>query len=80
MPMTLTYRVAAFVLATAILLMPAVWNGFPLLFYDSGAYLGRYFFDTLSPGRSAVYGFIVGAGRWPDFWPARAQRTFGRNS
>lgn len=70
MQMTATVRVAAFLLATSILLVPAIWNGFPLLFYDTGAYLGRYFFDVLSPGRSAVYGLFLGAARWPDFWPA----------
>jgi len=70
MQMTATVRVAAFLLATLILLVPAIWNGFPLLFYDTGAYLGRYFFDVLSPGRSAVYGLFLGAARWPDFWPA----------
>ena len=68
--MTATVRVAAFLLATLILLVPAIWNGFPLLFYDTGAYLGRYFFDVLSPGRSAVYGLFLGAARWADFWPA----------
>jgi hypothetical protein len=67
--MTPTARVAAFSLATLILLVPALWNGFPLLFYDTGAYLGRYFFDTLSPGRSAVYGLFLGTTRRPDFWP-----------
>jgi hypothetical protein len=70
MQMTATARVAAFLLATVILLVPAIWNGFPLLFYDTGAYLGRYFTDVLSPGRSAVYGLFIGAARWPDFWPA----------
>jgi len=67
--MTTTARIAAFSVATLLLLVPAIWNGFPLLFYDTGAYLGRAFSDTLSPGRSAVYGFFLGAGRSPDFWP-----------
>jgi hypothetical protein len=53
-------RIAAFTAATLLLLVPAIWNGFPLLFYDTGAYLGRYFFDSLSPGRSAGYGFFLG--------------------
>lgn len=70
MHMTPTTRVAVFSLATLLLLVPAIWNGFPLLFYDTGAYLGRYFFDLLSPGRSATYGLFIGAARWPDFWPA----------
>jgi hypothetical protein len=62
-------RIAAVSVATLLLFLPAVWNGFPLLFYDTGAYLGRAFFDTLSPGRSAVYGFFLGAGHWLNFWP-----------
>lgn len=70
MHMVPTVRVAAFLFATLLLLVPAIWNGFPLLFYDTGAYLGRYFFDVLSPGRSAAYGLFIGATRWPDFWPA----------
>ena len=69
MPTTFTIRLAAFSAATLFLLAPAIWNGFPLLFYDTGAYLGRAFFDTLSPGRSAVYGWFLGAGSRPDFWP-----------
>ena len=69
MPTTLTARFAAFSVATLLLLVPAIWNGFPLLFYDTGAYLGRYFFDSLSPGRSAVYGLFLGTTRLPDFWP-----------
>jgi hypothetical protein len=69
MPTTFTARFAAFSVATLLLLVPAIWNGFPLLFYDTGAYLGRYFFDSLSPGRSAVYGLFLGAARSPDFWP-----------
>lgn len=70
MPTTKLSRIAAFAVATMLLLVPAIWNGFPLLFYDTGAYLGRAFFDTLSPGRSAVYGFFLGAGHWWNFWPA----------
>ena len=69
MPATFTIRLAAFSAATLLLLVPAIWNGFPLLFYDSGAYLGRAFYDSLSPGRSAVYGFVLGAGSSLDFWP-----------
>jgi len=70
MPTTKLSRIAAFAVATTLLLVPAFWNGFPLLFYDTGAYLGRAFEDTLSPGRSAVYGFFLGAGHWWNFWPA----------
>jgi hypothetical protein len=52
-----------------LLLAPALWNGFPLLFHDTGSYLGRAFDPWLSPGRSAIYGFALAAGRWPNFWP-----------
>jgi hypothetical protein len=69
MTSSLAVRIAAPCVAVMFLLVPAVWNGFPLLFYDTGAYLGRAFFDTLSPGRSAVYGFFLGAGRFWNFWP-----------
>ncbi|WP_439814467.1 hypothetical protein [Zavarzinia sp. CC-PAN008] len=39
-----------------LLLLPAVLNGFPLLFYDSGGYVERGLTGTLAPGRSLVYG------------------------
>jgi hypothetical protein len=51
------------------LLAPALWNGFPLLQYDTGGYLARWFEGYLVPSRSVVYGLFVVAG-WPlDFWP-----------
>ena len=55
--------------AATILLVPAIWNGFPLLEYDSGGYLARWFEGVLVPSRSTTYGLFVAAG-WPlDFWP-----------
>ena len=43
--MTLTLRKVVFALtpvgATATLLWPALWNGFPIVFYDTGGYLAR---------------------------------------
>jgi hypothetical protein len=55
--------------ATIILLLPALWNRFPLLEYDTGGYLARWFEGYLVPSRSAAYGLFVAAG-WPlDFWP-----------
>jgi hypothetical protein len=62
--------VAAVLAATLILLAPALWNGFPLVEYDTGGYLARWFEGTLEVSRSTVYGlFLVALGR-PDFWPA----------
>jgi hypothetical protein len=52
-----------------LLLAPALWNGFPLLQYDTGGYLARWFEGYLVPSRSTVYGLFAVAG-WPlDFWP-----------
>jgi hypothetical protein len=61
---------AAALAATLMLLAPALWNGFPLLEYDTGGYLARWFEGTLEVSRSTVYGlYLVAFGR-PDFWPA----------
>lgn len=62
-------RFASTTTATAILLLPALWNCFPLLEYDTGGYLARWFEGTLVPSRSTTYGMVLLAG-WPlDFWP-----------
>ena len=50
-------------------MLPALWNGFPLLEYDTGGYLARWFEGYLVPSRSTTYGLFLTAG-WPlDFWP-----------
>ncbi len=55
--------------ATLLLLAPALWNGFPLLQYDTGGYLARWFEGYLVPSRAVTYGLFLAAG-WPlDFWP-----------
>jgi len=51
------------------LLTPALWNGFPLLFADTGGYLARPFEHTLLLGRSALYGTFLASGIRLDFWP-----------
>jgi hypothetical protein len=62
-------RIAPRLVATMALLLPAFWNGFPLLEYDTGGYLARWFEGTLVPSRSTTYGLFLAAG-WPlDFWP-----------
>jgi hypothetical protein len=57
---------AAMVLA---LMMPALWNGFPLIFPDTGGYLTRPIEGTLGMGRSALYGLFIYAGVPFAFWP-----------
>jgi hypothetical protein len=63
-------RVGAFFAAIALLLTPAIWNGFPLLQYDTGGYLARWHEGTLEQSRSTVYGLFLNALAQPDFWPA----------
>jgi len=70
--MALTTRAFAALTAGAMLLAPALWNRFPLLQWDTGGYLARWFEGYLVPSRSVVFGFFVTAG-WPlDFWPVVA--------
>jgi hypothetical protein len=61
-------RVVA-VTATALLLLPALWNGFPLLEYDTGGYLARWYEGYLVPSRPAPYGLLLNVGSPWDFWP-----------
>ena len=64
---TRTKPAAAALAATLLLLAPALWNGFPLLEYDTGGYLARWFEGTLVVSRSTVYGLFLVALAWPDF-------------
>jgi hypothetical protein len=59
----------ASILSLGMLMAPALWNGFPLLQYDTGGYLARWYEGILVPSRAVVYGLILNAGTWPDFWP-----------
>jgi hypothetical protein len=57
-------------LASLLMLMaPALWNGFPLLQYDTGGYLARWHEGTLYISRSVAYGLLLNLGTMPDFWP-----------
>lgn len=53
----------------AALIWPALWNGFPLVFYDTGGYLVRPFERTLGVGRAAIYGLFLAPGIPFQFWP-----------
>jgi len=62
-------RIGSTIFGTLILMLPALWNRFPLLEYDTGGYLARWFEGYLVPSRSTTYGLFL-AGGWPlDFWP-----------
>jgi hypothetical protein len=59
----------AIVVAGLILLAPALWNGFPLLQYDTGGYLARWYEGYLVPSRPGAYGLMLAAGAGLRFWP-----------
>jgi hypothetical protein len=48
----------------------ALWNGFPLIFPDTGGYFTRPIEGTLGMGRSALYGLFLYVGIPFAFWPA----------
>lgn len=59
----------AVLLSMALLSAPAVWNRFPLLQYDTGGYLARWYEPYLVPSRSVAYGLMLNAGAPLSFWP-----------
>jgi hypothetical protein len=52
-----------------VLMAPALWNGFPLIFPDTGGYLLRPIEGALGMGRSALYGLFLYLGIPLSFWP-----------
>ncbi|MEZ5788141.1 MAG: hypothetical protein R3D62_17085 [Xanthobacteraceae bacterium] len=60
----------AAVLAVGVLMIPALWNGFPLLQYDTGGYVARWYEGYLVPSRSTTFGLYLTATQTLDFWPA----------
>jgi hypothetical protein len=62
-------RIMAYVLAIALLCLPALWNSFPLMFDDVGGYLERWPTGTLGLGRSTLYGLLLWTTRWASFLP-----------
>jgi hypothetical protein len=51
-----------------MLLAPALWNGYPLLQYDTGGYLARWYEGYLVPSRSTVFGIYLHLGEDSHFW------------
>jgi hypothetical protein len=52
----------------ALLIAPAIWNGYPLLQYDTGGYLARWYEGYLVPSRSTVFGVYLYLGQISYFW------------
>ena len=46
-------------ISLAAFLYPALWNGFPLVFFDTGGYVRRVLAMDLQPGRSLFYGLFL---------------------
>jgi hypothetical protein len=64
-------RIWVWVCALAIpvlLLAPAIWNGYPLLQWDTGGYLARWYEGYLVPSRSTVFGIYLHYGEASYFW------------
>ncbi len=62
---------AAWIAAIAIplmLLVPALWNGYPLLQWDTGGYLARWYEGYLVPSRSTAFGLYLHFGEDSSFW------------
>ncbi len=59
----------AVVVGATLLLAPAIWNGYPLLQYDTGGYLARWYEGYLVPSRSTVFGLYLHVGEGTRFWP-----------
>jgi hypothetical protein len=51
-----------------VLIAPALWNGYPLLQWDTGGYLARWYEGYLVPSRSTVFGLYLHFGEASNFW------------
>src|SRR5262245_21533168 len=68
-------HLAAPLVCLAVLLAPAWWNGYPLLQYDTGGYLARWYEGYLVPSRSTVFGLFLHLGEGLHFWPELVVQT-----
>ncbi|HXH46743.1 MAG TPA: hypothetical protein VNK51_23255 [Bradyrhizobium sp.] len=64
---TFGLRLAALALPL-LMIAPAFWNGFPLLQWDTGGYLARWYEGYLVPSRSTVFGLYLHYGEIFGFW------------
>ncbi|WGD55791.1 hypothetical protein QA641_19030 [Bradyrhizobium sp. CB1650] len=64
---SLWVRLAAVALPL-LMIAPAFWNGYPLLQWDTGGYLARWYEGYLVPSRSTVFGLYLHYGESFGFW------------
>ena len=57
-------RCAPVLLAAALLLWPAVWNGYPIVFADTGTYLSQAINRYLGWDRPPFYSIFLLALHW----------------
>jgi hypothetical protein len=63
------YEVLSIILLCPILLSVAIWNGFPIIFYDTGAYMLQGLGHIFLAERSPVYSlFLAAAGARVSLW------------
>src|SRR6266480_2060372 len=62
-------RIAGRLICFVLLLAPALWNRYPLLQFDTGGYLARWYEGYLVPSRSTVFGLFLHLGEGLHFWP-----------
>ncbi len=63
-----TWAWIAVVALPFLLIAPALWNGYPLLQWDTGGYLARWYEGYLVPSRSTVFGLYLHFGEDWYFW------------
>lgn len=51
-----------------LMIAPAFWNGYPLLQWDTGGYLARWYEGYLVPSRSTLFGLYLHYGESSGFW------------
>src|SRR5437762_460883 len=61
-------RIAGGLICFVLLLAPALWNRYPLLQYDTGGYLARWYEGYLVPSRSTVFGLYLHLGQHSYFY------------
>src|SRR5581483_2240712 len=65
-------QIGLWLVCVAILLVPAIWNGYAFIYPDTGGYLARPIERTLELNRSAIYGAFIYPGLPFNFWPVIA--------
>lgn len=62
---------ASLVVALLALLAPALWNGYPITFHDTGGFISRIYETEPGFGRATPYGLFLDGLYWHlSFWPA----------